>query len=415
MKNVLFVLHEYYPEPSAITNCITPIINKFKKDGVNVHVITRRSSFKLPKAEDINGVYVYRVNSNLELIDEKCKQSRNVVMNYIYRIIRKILYINYIKFKTNQFGLLNFYSAYTLGKKLLKKNKYDVIVSCSYPFTTHKIARLLCKKNNCAWIAYQLDPHTYNYTFETKNIKKRQKEEINILKYADIIFLGEENYIYNLKTPLKILKDKYFPLDYPLVKDNVCVEKKEKSFIHLIYTGTFYDNIREPYEMFKFLELSELDFKFDIYFNCDIDMKNKIESFQYNNNKINLFYKKSKSECDNAIRNADIIINVGNTIPNQLPSKVYEAISTGKPIINFYTIEEDTSMQLLKKYPLCVNIKLPNNDIKLFDDFCKNNYNKNISAMDIFKLYKTSDLISNEFVKVAEDCYESKQNKKKSI
>ena len=415
MKNVLFLLHEYYPEPSAITNCITPIINKFKKDGVNVDVITRRSSFKLLKSENINGVYVYRVNSNLELIDEKCKQSRNFVSNFIYRIIRKILYINYIKFKTNQFGLLNFYSAYILGKKLLKKNKYDVIVSCSYPFTTHKIARRLREKSNCVWIAYQLDPHTYNYTFETKNTKKRLAEEISILKSADVIFLGEENYNYNLKTPLKALKDKYIPLDYALIKDNVCICKKEKTSIHLVYTGTFYDNIREPYEMLKFLELSDLDFQFDIYFNCDIDMKNKIELFQRNNNRINFFYKKSKSECDNAIRNADIIVNVGNTIPNQLPSKVYEAISTGKPIINFYTIEEDTSMQLLKKYPLCINLKLPSNDIRLFDDFCKTNYNKNISAMEIFELYKTSDLISSEFVKVAKDCYESKQNKKKLI
>jgi hypothetical protein len=64
------------------------------------------------------------------------------------------------------------------------------------------------------------------------------------------------------------------------------------------------------------------------------------------------------------MREADILVNIGNDAPYQLPSKVVEYISMGKPILNVAKIEEDSSREFFKAYPvsLCLleNAATPN-------------------------------------------------------
>ena len=54
MKHILFVLHEYYPNGSAITNCLKSIINEMLIQGIKVDVITRRDEINLKRDEIIN-------------------------------------------------------------------------------------------------------------------------------------------------------------------------------------------------------------------------------------------------------------------------------------------------------------------------------------------------------------------------
>ena len=56
---------------------------------------------------------------------------------------------------------------------------------------------------------------------------------------------------------------------------------------------------------------------------------------------------------------AHILINIGNTVRNQLPSKIIDYIATGKPIINLSQIEECSSKKILStyRYSLDVNVK----------------------------------------------------------
>ena len=60
MKKVLFILHDYYPNASAITNCLNPIIEEMVKENIQIDVVTRRLDFKTSKVAIINGVNVYR-------------------------------------------------------------------------------------------------------------------------------------------------------------------------------------------------------------------------------------------------------------------------------------------------------------------------------------------------------------------
>ena len=75
MKNALFILHEYYPNNSAITNCLNSIIEEMIKQNIKVSVVTRRINFKYSKKEDINNVTVYRLNDYINLYLNKTKET----------------------------------------------------------------------------------------------------------------------------------------------------------------------------------------------------------------------------------------------------------------------------------------------------------------------------------------------------
>ena len=66
-------------------------------------------------------------------------------------------------------------------------------------------------------------------------------------------------------------------------------------------------------------------------------------------NKNCLFYKEhSHQAIINLQMRADILLNIGNVVTNQLPSKVLEYVSTGKPIINVAKSKDCPTIELLK-------------------------------------------------------------------
>jgi hypothetical protein len=50
------------------------------------------------------------------------------------------------------------------------------------------------------------------------------------------------------------------------------------------------------------------------------------------------------------MKRADFLVNCGNITDYQLPSKIYEYMGTGKPIINFILNLRDASLQAMKDY-----------------------------------------------------------------
>lgn len=409
---ILFILHEYFPAPSAITNCIEPLISKFKEEGIQISILTRKNQRYLPNKETLNAIKIYRIADYYSIINDQLERNTNTIVKLFYKIVRKLFLLNKKNRPNNEKGLLNKSKAVNLGKKIIKKEKCDCIISVSYPFITHQIANMLIKNTNIKWIAYQCDPHTLNYTFNNE-IDRRMKEEINCLKKSDIIFLSEENYRENIKIQLSELKSKYYVLPFPIIKDPKLNNKiNSNKIFKFVYTGTLYANLREPFHMLDFFSKTDLNYILDMYFFAEENINLKLKLYKKNmGDKLNLFKNATKNECQKALEEADFILNIGNNVPNQLPSKIYEAIQYGKPIVNFYCIKNDTSKMTLDKYPLAISIKLPNErNQNKFVKFCKENKNKKIAYEDIIKIYPSAEIVAAEFYKKVKYIYENKKN-----
>ena len=50
------------------------------------------------------------------------------------------------------------------------------------------------------------------------------------------------------------------------------------------------------------------------------------------------------------IASADVLLSIGNVESPMAPSKIYEYMATGKPIIHTYTYEKDPCIEPLNKY-----------------------------------------------------------------
>ena len=65
---------------------------------------------------------------------------------------------------------------------------------------------------------------------------------------------------------------------------------------------------------------------------------------------------KSSEECGAWINGSDILVNIGNSVINQVPSKIFSYISTGKPILNICKSSACPTIPYLERYPYVRNV-----------------------------------------------------------
>lgn len=83
----------------------------------------------------------------------------------------------------------------------------------------------------------------------------------------------------------------------------------------------------------------------------------------------------------------DILINIGNNFSLQIPSKMLELFSTGRPIINFYQLK-DVHYAMVEKYPLGINIGPDDADaVERVSEFCKQMKGKRLSFEEVEALF----------------------------
>src|SRR5699024_3944390 len=156
--------------------------------------------------------------------------------------------------------------------------------------------------------------------------------------------------------------------------------KSKKSTLNIIYTGTLDKYKRNPqYACDVFKEIANIDFslKFFSKGNSAIMLENYEK---LTNKKIIRNGFVSHSEILEETNNATFLLSIGNTESDLIPSKIFEYLSTGKPIIHFYDNENDSSLVYLKKYPLSLLVKKDDNkfDVNLLkvESFMKEFKNK---------------------------------------
>ena len=85
------------------------------------------------------------------------------------------------------------------------------------------------------------------------------------------------------------------------------------------------------------------------------------------------------------------MVNIGNTITNQLPSKLLDYISLRKPILNIYKIDECPTLEILKDYPLSLSVS-ENENVETasckIEEFILSNIGKTVDVETVKKYYR---------------------------
>ena len=91
-----------------------------------------------------------------------------------------------------------------------------------------------------------------------------------------------------------------------------------------------------------------------------------------------------------------MLVNIGNAVDNQMPSKIFEYISTGKPVVNIYKSPECPTLKYLERYPLALNLyekdaeERPAENAEKVRAFCLAHRGERVPADKILQLYSAN-------------------------
>ncbi len=399
MKHLVLVVGSYYPNPSPTGQCAHKYISLLK-DSYSVDVIYIQGG-----TEKVNGMKhgdeTLYAHSNWRLRMEESlrvtqKKTKNKIIRYaaalgikvakaLGRIQSLFLFPNNLKWFRNK--------AYKTLCAIHEQNPIDVVFTVSYPFSAHLAGEKFKKAfGDVKWLAYTVDVfYTRHRCWKRALNMKCEKAftvEKRVLSNADTNFLSEEVY-ENCPELFVGSTEKTAPLPYLLCYNDVQSDKRfDPTKINLVYAGRFFKDIRSPEHLLKtFLSIEESDIILHLFSasNCETMIDQYTEK---SNGRIIKHGMVGYNEIQGVLAGADILISVGNAVPEVKPSKTFEYIATGKPIVNFY--QHGLRDEVLEKYP-CVlqigddfNSREAASEIK---DFCVGNKGTKVDLSTIGDIY----------------------------
>ena len=299
------------------------------------------------------------------------------------------------------------HAANHLGKRLRAlclENEYDWVVSVAYPFTNHLVAARWTPESTRLAL-YNLDPYWNNGTYPPQLAAARADEEADVYQKANCIFCTPEQLPDYQIPAFQRVAGKIHPLPYPkLVQPQVqqrCPIQFASDCINLLYLGTVYGDIRKPEALFKlFQKAAELEPRLRLYivgkkFGADAD-RYLTEYKAKLGDKLQCCAPIPPEQTADLLLRADVLVNMGNTVHNQMPSKVVEYISTGKPILNMSVDEECSTLGLMNRYANVFQVfEKEQSDpsvAKAMVDFCRQARGKELSWEKVKQAFPEMEL-----------------------
>lgn len=364
-KHIVFIVDSYFPNYFANGICVKKIIDVLKMTHT-ITVICIKNQKGLPETENFDSIRIVRIETgehrarnyvNCILKKSKSKIKRAFVIPLLRAVqVRRYLYA--IISKENV--MMAFVQGYIKALQEIKK-PIDLIVPVCFPFESI-VAALEYKtlyNNSLIVVPYLLDKFSASKGLHRTEWNKKRKMQRHLMLEKDML---EKSYSV-LATDDWEEHLEYFFGDYiekiKFVKiPALCIIKKtsliqyEDSKVHFVYTGSLDHRVRPPEYTLKLLS-SCITYKPEyilhmyVWGSCDKIINRFVEKKPkqiINHGSVSL------ETAHSALTNADILLSIGNTDITQKPSKIYEYMACGKPIIHLYNDENDPAITILNKY-----------------------------------------------------------------
>lgn len=397
--HIVFIVSNFYPYYSAVSKCVSNI-SELLAEEFKVTVICEKSFSSQSDEEIYKNQRIIRFETTDSLYREKLnknvQKSKGIISKYylLHLIIYKLIQaIRILLSKTSiKKELVAQYE-----KKLIEIDEIiDIIVPACMPFESilASVNFKIVSNSNLRIVPYLFDQFSDSYTLHRLNINRKLKRK-NHIELEQLML----NYSYKVLAMHSLKKhfETEFPdfnnivyTEHPLVKKNTKDIMAFKEGIKISYVGGFYKKYVEPTYLFEVYKNTKINSQLHFFVIGNyIDKINKY-ALKYPNRVFN-HGTVDRQTAESNIRNSNILISVAESRGKQMSSKIFDYISFGKPIIHFYTADEDVNLKILERYPLCLCIKEDysklENNVKLFEEFCANFSNKQLSNNEVINLY----------------------------
>lgn len=413
-NNVLFMLGSYYKKPYANGICTHQLALEMKKRDFNVDVLcyTNCGDIKPKKKDDINVYFVKNslalriVNYSNNIKNAMLKKIVNTIGFFIHRV-NKILFYPILCVISPLY-----YNRYKkTAEKLMKKNKYDIVVGVYHPVEAILSGnKIKSRYPETKFIIYTLDTLT-NMKIKSSFIDKINNKigfriERKVYKNADLIvnmFCHRDHYQHEKYNEFK---SKMIILDIPLISEKKSNNKiKEKVLddnkVNFIYSGAVPNDPSYYCDFFE--KLNHHNNKICLNFFGRGEWDDTINKYHKKNNSaiVNYGYI-DHDRLMQAFQQATGFVNWEKEHTKMVSSKVLEYISTGKKIIHFNYTKNDVMLYYLRKYENALIIHMEDDidyNIKKAEKFIKSNNTEHFEDIKNKLIENTPEYSINQILK----------------
>ena len=346
-KHLIMIVGEYYPTPSATGRCAEDFIQLIQEQyDIDVICVSRADNNEY----EYKGKRVFPVGNWYSHLQHTLRN--NGKTKILYRIVKAPVYfMDCFRNPNNLHWYVN--AAYKKLEAIHSDKPIDVIFSVGAPMASHCAAMNFKAYHPVVrWITYSVD----SYAAQNKNKKRFRDFEKGVLGKSDYNLLSEE--IYN-NSPFiyDAFTDRVGTLPYllPAIRHHEMSHENyfDSSKTNFVYAGSFYKEIRNPTFLLETFMHTREDAVLHLF--CSSDCDELIDqAVSTAHGKIVRHGMVGPDEIADVYAEADVLVSVGNSLPEFKPSKTFEYIATCKPILNIYYngMRDD----VLENYPISLQI-----------------------------------------------------------
>ncbi len=347
--NFLFLTDEFHPNFGANSLVVRTVCRGLAEKGHRVLVAPATYDGSLPAREEWEGIEIVRgmPGDTKENFKNYLKQGHFVTAA---KLLHVLLWTKVAG--PHKLGPKKGICARSWLENLIRQEKIDVAVSINCSMERGLPLLYLKEKGRLSakWYLYMLDPfedHEYYRTHESgsylRRLQHRMMKNCDRVLATDLIYQGIEKW----ECPCilkKITKTEFPKIEKPTYTECADDISLEPGFTHVVCTGSKNEQVRNSaFALALCREVKDLPVRFHFVgygWVADGEVKQEENC---------IFYPPhSPQSAKNFQLKADFLLNIGNCVVNQLPSKVLEYISTGKPVINTYKEEACPAKALLE-------------------------------------------------------------------
>lgn len=363
MKKILF-LTQSYPciRKSATILCTHRVMECMARiPECEVHCLCVQYDDEVTE-EQLNNIHVHRFKDTWwHRVYYRCSIGKSLIPQKYYPYLQKIQKALTIPFYPCIHPLL-FFRWKKEAKRIVKKEQFSIVIAEHHGYNTLMTGCYLKKwLSGIKFIAVLWDPvkGQIQTTKLPKNFTEKRitAQEQMLTDLSDVIIstLSMKKY-FDIHGDIASSKRIFMDIPGVLPPDNEVrtdyLSMLKLGYINIVYSGLIGAPQRDPLVFLNMLNRQKNAERINIIFFCKgvpISEQNKWkEAFKghiYIHDYIPL------PELHTIYRYADYLLNISDINANMTPSKIFEYMSYGKPIISTYITEGDAAKQYLDKYP----------------------------------------------------------------
>ena len=358
----LYILGAYKPKASANGLCSENIIKQLSKEGHSVTVISNLLRGTPQYSREPDGTEIYRVKQRIFLrLKDFGEMSHGKIIGKLALKFAFVLNKLQLLCTSASWPIISSATVRRFKKTALRlcdEKEFDAVISVYTPIESLLAGWEVKKKHpNIIFYPCFLDSLAFGFGpkcfSNEKTLARGLAIEKKVFSFADKIILmrssEEKQREYNSE-----FLNKFCFLDIPMLKRPSISQpemSRDSNKIKLLFVGSIVSSVREPSTLIS--ALAKIDNK-KLYceFIGNIDCPQKFDELKKTYEDRLIFTPFVPHEqLSQKLNEADILLNIGNLVSTMVPSKIFEYMSYGKPIISTYEIDDEPSAKYLQNYP----------------------------------------------------------------